>query len=118
MSHKPLFVIMTVLVVLGGCTPIHITQPLSNPMTEEPDQLLYGHWVAKQDTEESHIFIGESRKLAGSISKPFMEFAMVHWKGGSSKVTSPPFAGYLTVTRIGKYSYVNIFRQSKEGRDN
>ena len=109
---------MTVLVVLGGCTPIHITQPLSNPMTEEPDQLLYGHWVAKQDTEESHIFIGESRKLAGSISKPFMEFAMVHWKGGSSKVTSPPFAGYLTVTRIGKYSYVNIFRQSKEGRDN
>lgn len=81
MSHKPLFVIMTVLVVLGGCTPIHITQPLSNPMTEEPDQLLYGHWVAKQRHRGVPYFYRRKQKTGRIYFKTFMEFAMVHWKG-------------------------------------
>jgi hypothetical protein len=55
-----------VLVFLGGCNPIFINQPLSDPMTEEPDESLYGHWVGKRSAdEEIHLFIGESDHRAG-----------------------------------------------------
>lgn len=87
------------------------TQPLSDPMTEEPDKSLYGHWVSVTNSgTQYHVYIGESGKTAGDVSKPFMEGLLFSWKSdGSTKKINPMYSGYLTVSRIGSSSYINVY---------
>ncbi len=111
MSYKSLHLMMILLLVLGGCAPMVSTQPLSDPMTEEPDKSLYGHWVSVTNSgTQYHVYIGESGKTAGDVSKPFMEGLLFSWKSdGSTKKINPMYSGYLTVSRIGSSSYINVY---------
>jgi len=121
---KCLYWMVLVLLILTGCdNPIFITQPLSDPMTEEPDQTLYGHWVAKgkdigsdiYEGSELHFFIGASERTAGPAAQPFMEYVVVLW--GATKSRAYTESGYMTVSRIGSSSYINVYLLRKDAKD-
>lgn len=108
-SYKFLYLIL--LVFLGGCAGVISNEPLTDPRTEEPDKSLIGHWVGKDGDNpkaEHHLFITESMQKAGSNSEPFMKGVLVMWNNDSTDVQQP-LAGYFTVSRIGRSSYVNFY---------
>jgi hypothetical protein len=99
-----------------GCT-VDTTEPLSDPATAKPDESLYGHWISRSEgpakTSESHAFIGKhtTKGNPGGI----IEVARVDWDPDAKTVRQPPRI-YLTVSRIGETSYMNLF-WSKVGGD-
>ncbi len=93
---------------ITGCPTVQTTQPLSDPLTAEPDESLYGHWLAteKEDgkTRELHAFIG--KHTTKENPEAIMEVWVIHWEREDKKLDGGLY--YFTVTRIGKASYMNL----------
>lgn len=125
MPYKFISFIMVMFVLLSGCEGVVTNQPLSDPMTAEPDKSLYGHWINKHKTNKSsasldledHLFIAESKKMAGSISKPFMEWLLIRWDTYAGSKKMYVFSGYGTVSQIGNFSYINLYHLATEGEE-
>lgn len=99
--------------LITGCGMISVTQPLSDPLTAEPDETLYGHWLNRSEAKETHVFIGKHRLTSGELPESIMEFTMTMWDADDNRVIVVT-SGYFTVTHIGKYSYINFLQRKKE----
>lgn len=116
------FWICLLLGVATGCG-VETNQPLADPATAEADASLYGHWIAIDPTNknhEEHLFIGTHK--VKSHPESIMEAAWVIWSSDTKTMNLPIAKGplYFTSTRIGRWSYLNLFsiRKGKVGEDN
>lgn len=101
---------------LLGCD-LETSQPLSDPLTAEADEAMYGHWIATQKEQdgtisELHVFIGKHTVKGNPES--IMEFVGVGWSPNKFEISGSDDKAYFTVTRIGKTSYLNLFAVSGE----
>jgi hypothetical protein len=113
---KTRIVLLLPLVFTAGCV-IRTTQPLSDPVTAEADESLYGHWIAVRrepdgTTHEAHLFIG--KHAVKGEPESIMEFAGVGWSRDKLQVMGAGRIAYFTVTRIGKTGYLNVFEVKGE----
>jgi hypothetical protein len=111
MLRSPLWLLAFVAFLFTGCT-VTTTGPLSDPGKAEPDESLYGHWVATEKdsdgkTSEIHFFIGKHTTKGNPAS--ILECKGIRWNVDDKTVSGSDSTGYLTVTRIGKTSYLNLF---------
>ena len=99
----------------SGCV-LETAQPLSDPMTAKPDDLMLGRWLVKADgkdrIDDIYIFIGKHSTRGNPES--IMEYGDVVWNPREFKMAlgKPMF---FTVTRIGQTSYLNLFFLEKKG---
>lgn len=104
-------VVLSVLLV-SGCA-VHTNDPLSDPLTADADESLYGHWLEtkKEDgkTRELHAFIGKHTTKGNP--KSIMEIALVYWQIDEKTVQSDRLL-YFTTSAIAKTSYINLMVDS------
>jgi hypothetical protein len=116
MLYSPRVFFLLCVLLTPGCT-VDTTEPLSDPATAKPDESLYGHWISKSEgpgkTGEDHAFIGKHTTQGNP--RGIIEVARVDWEPAGNKVYQPPRI-YLTVSRIGETSYMNLF-YAKGGAD-
>lgn len=102
-------------IFLTGCAII-TSEPLSDPLTAQPNPSLYGHWVGTlQNREEIHLFVSPRKSKESTSSEnhkardpdSIMEWAMIRWSPAKNTLDSTA-SGYFTVTRIGPSTYLNI----------
>lgn len=93
---------------LTGCETIYVTQPLSDPQTSEPDERLYGHWVASLTPDGKkmnlHVYVG--KHMSKSNPKSIMEAGIVNWEPTEKKIRTKQV--YFTLTKIDEVTYINI----------
>jgi hypothetical protein len=109
---KARMVLLLPLAFATGCV-ITTTQPLSDPLTAEADESLYGHWIASErqsdgTTHETHLFIG--KHTVDGEPESIMEYAGVGWNRDKLQAMGGGRNVYFTVARICKYSYMNLFQ--------
>lgn len=98
---------------ITGCGTLKTTQPVSDPLTAERDQSLYGHWLVKEKRREVHLFIGKPKTSSEDLPESIMEFVMTEWRSDDNTV-GDTMSAYFTVSRIGKTSYINLFQFSAD----
>ncbi len=111
-QKRALFVLCLALICFCGCNPTGVVtdRPLSDPLTAEADESLYGHWggvwTIENDAMEVHAFIGPH--VVKDNPEGLMEAAMTIIDPLKHGIESSHKA-YFTVSKIGKSSYVSFF---------